>query len=112
MLRVTVAHAEGVGAVVHAEGEIDALTAPELEQALRDALSSAPHAVVLDLSQIGFLGTAGLTVLIETGRLAESHGTDFRLVTGPRCVERALDITGLRHTFACYPSVEDALRAG
>lgn len=108
-LRVTMSHPDPTSIVVHIAGEIDALTAPELRQLLGPRLASATETVVLDLSQVSFLGTAGLAVLVQATLRARHSRIDLRLVTSARCVERALAVTALRSRFACYPSVHAAL---
>src|SRR5688500_13225353 len=50
--------------VVTVHGEIDMASAPHLQSALDEALRDAPAAVVVDMSNVGFLGSAGLSVLL------------------------------------------------
>ncbi len=51
-------------AVLGVGGEVDMRTAPALEQALDELLDRAPRTVVVDLTEVGFLGSAGLAVLV------------------------------------------------
>ena len=87
------------GAVVlHAAGEIDTETAPELGVEVGVWCDTAPH-VLLDLSGVTFLGSAGLSVLLETRDLLEG-GTRLQLRCGAsRAVRRALQVTGTMELF-------------
>lgn len=98
-------------AVVYIDGEIDAGTAPELAELVQCRIESAVTTVVVDLSQVEFLGVAGVSVLSVAALQAEQEHVALRLVTGPRCVDRALRvIDGLRERLACYSSLDEALR--
>jgi len=52
--------------------------------------------VVLDLSEVSFLGSSGLAVLVEARDQAQQGGHALRLVCSSRIVLRALEATGLR----------------
>jgi anti-sigma B factor antagonist len=99
--------------VLHVAGEVDAVTAPELAGALAPLWATAPGApglVVLDLSEVGFLGTAGLFELAHAAERAEADQVTLRLVGGPRCVERALEVAGLSSRLPVSAHLEQALR--
>jgi anti-sigma B factor antagonist len=95
--------------VVHVLGEIDTLTAPVLRGELDEHLPTVPL-VVLDLSQVTFLGSAGLAVLVAAKDDAERRGHLLRLVCGSRIVTRALEATGLLALFDVAEGVPEALR--
>ncbi|HXV92519.1 MAG TPA: STAS domain-containing protein [Pseudonocardia sp.] len=97
--------------VVHAVGEIDTLTAPVLQARLAEHLD-ATALVVLDMSEVTFLGSAGLAVLVAEKDRAESLGRRLRLVCGSRIVTRALEATGLLGLFDIADGVPEALRTG
>lgn len=80
--------------LVHARGEIDTVTAPFLSDQLRGWFAAAPR-VVLDLSRVSFLGSAGLSVLLEGTAEADAAGVSFQLACGEaRQVRRVLQVTG------------------
>ena len=87
------------GAVVlHATGEIDAGTAPELGAEVGAWCDTAPE-VTLDLSGVTSLGSAGLSVLLETRDMLEG-GTRLLLRCGSsRSARRALQVTGTMELF-------------
>lgn len=94
-------------------GDVDLLTAPRLSSALQQA-QEATEAVLLDLSSVDFLGSAGLSVLVEAARRADgSRGRFAVLVTG-HAVRRAIEVTGLDealHIFGDAGEAENYLKA-
>jgi anti-sigma B factor antagonist len=97
--------------VVRVVGEIDLATAPDL----RDKLAEIPSdvgTVIVDLSEVTFLDSTGLSVLVATWkRFDESGGGAFRLVVNQPAVQRVLDVTGLVQVFAVFPTLKEALQA-
>ena len=73
--------------VVHVVGEIDTLTAPLLQARLDEHL--VVTLLVLDLSDVTFLGSAGLAVLVAAKDDADRRSNTLRLVCGSRIVMRA-----------------------
>jgi anti-sigma B factor antagonist len=96
--------------VVEVAGSIDLHTAPELAEHLSVALAEGiPVIVVVDLRQVDFLGTAGLSVLVAADQRARARQITLRVVASTRAVCRALSITGLDQTLTVYPALEPAL---
>ena len=52
-------------AVVAVHGEVDLYTAPRLWEAIDTAMASTPHELVIDLTDVTFLDSAGLSVLVR-----------------------------------------------
>lgn len=109
---MTVDHTEARGhVVVRVRGEIEALTAPRLADAVTEALGRG-RPVVVDLTDVTFLDSAGLTALIRVTETAEGRGEPLRLaIDHNRPVIRPIQITGLEHRLSLYHSVEDATAA-
>lgn len=99
--------------VLLVEGEIDGLTAPRLRAAIDTAFDRLNGRVlVLDLTQVEFLGSAGLRALLDSA--AEAMRLDgyqpLRVVVDEnRPVVRPIEIVGLDNVLALYDSVSDAL---
>lgn len=94
--------------VVHVVGEIDTLTAPLLRSQLDEQIAIVPL-LVLDLSDVTFLGSAGLAVLVAAKDDADRREHRLRLVCGSRIVTRALQATGLLTLFDIADGVPEAL---
>jgi anti-sigma B factor antagonist len=90
-------------------GEIDLFTVPNLEAAIAEHVAAVPYLVV-DLSEVTFFGSLGLSALMRATTMAGDRGTRLLLVTGER-VRRTMDVTQTAELFAVHDSVEDALRS-
>ncbi len=88
-------------------GEIDLVTAPDLEAAVVEHLEGTA-CLVLDLTGISFFGSLGLATLIHTTSLAEARGVRLALVAG-RLVTRTMELTRTTELFDVYGSVTDAI---
>lgn len=98
----------GGAALLGVAGEVDALSAPRLERAVSEALEGNPKTLIIDLTKVGFLASAGLSVLMSTHQQLGEE-IDFRVVAEGSATGRPLHLTGLDHDFAVYPSLEEAL---
>lgn len=95
-------------ALVVVTGEVDVLSAPRLEKAVDDALAEHPSRLVVDLTEVRFLASAGLGVLAGTKQRTAEH-VDFRVVAEGSATSRPLHLTGLDQDFAVYSTREEAL---
>ncbi|WP_410592507.1 STAS domain-containing protein [Amycolatopsis sp. lyj-23] len=81
--------------VVTVRGELDSATAADLAALLSDRLWATPARLAVDLSEVDFLGVAGVRVLLHAALQAEQAGTEFLVVTGTNpVIRRALRVTG------------------
>ncbi len=79
-------------------GEIDASTAPALDDALR-TLPTGNGTVVVDVSDVTFIDSSGLRVLISLASRADDTGRSVILKQPSPTVTRLLEITGLTQMF-------------
>lgn len=102
---------EPAAIVVFADGEVDVLTVGRLRAAVDEALiDAAGRPVVVDLTDVTFLGSHGLAALAEAASKAEQRREPLRVVVDQtRAVIRPLQITGLDEVLALYYSVDEAL---
>jgi anti-anti-sigma factor len=75
-------------------GELDIATAPELEELLA-RLRHHGHAVTIDLAEVTFIDSTGLTALMEAHRLAHSNGWSFSVRRPSPAVQRVFDLAGV-----------------
>lgn len=95
-MRLRVSRPGSGTAVVHVRGEVDVLTAPRLTELLVTRLRGAIRTLVIDLSEVDFLGAAGLSALVHAELLARHRGVTLRVVAGDnRAALRPLTVTGL-----------------
>lgn len=96
------------GVVVSLAGELDLYNAPQLRTALLAECAAAPERLVVDLSEVEFIDSTALGILIEARR--RLGGTDAFLLAAPGLeTRRALETSGLDRHFAVHDSVDAAL---
>jgi anti-sigma B factor antagonist len=81
---------------VQVVGELDIVTAPALEQTLRDAELRA-RLVVLDLRELTFTDSSGVHVITNASVRADRAGRRLVLVRGPAQADRKLTLTTSNH---------------
>jgi anti-sigma B factor antagonist len=82
--------------IITVAGEIDMVTAPQLAECI---LERAQTNVVVDLSNVTFLDSAGITALVHGYRALRENGYTLR-TTGERdMILRVLEISGLDGLF-------------
>ena len=97
--------------VVSVRGEIDLFTAPELKQVLIEAIEDGRSRVVVDLSDVSFLDSTALGVLIGAVKRLHSRDGALAIVNVDANIAKTFEITGLDKIFTIVPTVEDALRS-
>jgi anti-anti-sigma factor len=85
---------DGTARVIVA-GEIDLATSHDLSEAIKQALTEAPKALVIDLSDVSFCDSSGLGVLAVSERECKLQGVQYRITGATGAVRRVFDITGL-----------------
>jgi anti-anti-sigma factor len=76
------------GVVVELAGELDLATAPMVEEAIADAEASRPSVLVLDLSELTFMDSTGLRIVLAADAAARREARRLVLVRGPDPVHR------------------------
>jgi anti-sigma B factor antagonist len=100
-------------AVLRIGGELDLLTVPELQARLDDAIAGTGGAVIADLTEVQFLSSSGLTLLLGLQSDLAAQDRPLRLVIGgSNAVTRPLLITGLDRLLELHPDLDAALAAG
>lgn len=104
---MTVRRLEQALLIAHVAGELDMVTGPPLKEHLSKLLDTQPDRLIVDLSEVTFLGSTGLAVLIGARQVATEQGTRLQLSgIDHRAVARPLQITGLDHLFETRPPGE------
>lgn len=85
---------EADGCRVVPSGELDLVTAPSLEQALRDADGRGRGPVILDLGELSFMDSSGLAVVLRAVRRDQADRGRLTVRPGDGPVLRLLKLTG------------------
>lgn len=85
--------------LVTVNGEIDAASSGALRGGVKDALAGGYKRVVLEMTGVSFMDSAGLRALIDTQALAENSGGTVRIEAASEAVSRLLEMTALTERF-------------
>jgi anti-sigma B factor antagonist len=97
--------------IVSVDGEIHVSTAPEFSGALSATIESGRTHLVLDLSDVMFIDSTGLSVLLNALRRVTRAGGRMAIVCSNPTVLRLFEITRLDTTFDLHADLEPALAA-
>lgn len=95
--------------IIEISGEIDLHRAEELRQALAPAMERRAPEILLDLSEVSYMDSSGLAVLIESYQKARQWGGAFALCGVQKRVRAILDIACLDQILTLYPDRTAAL---
>jgi anti-anti-sigma factor len=95
-------------AVLHVDGALDLALAPKLRRLAERAARLRPAMVVIDLTGVTFLASAGMAELIRVHR-GPTTSAPLRVVASGRITLRPLELTRLVDELAIYPSLPEAL---
>jgi anti-anti-sigma factor len=103
---------DGSALVLAVSGELDLATCPELEEHLGRAFASSAELVIVDLRELEFIDSTGLSVLVKAHQQAAEAGARFGLVNGGSQVRRLLSLTGLAERLPIVDAPEELLSGG
>ena len=89
--------------MVTATGEIDITNAESLRDALLSALNAGARGLVVDLTAVTFLDSAGVTALVRASRRAAANEATFRLAVTAQAVLRVLNLVGVDRLIEVHP---------
>ena len=96
-------------ALVSVSGELDLHTAGCLEARIKEAGTLGADTVLVDLSEISFIDSAALVVLVRETKRLQSRGRSLVLVTNDPRTRRIVEVTGLNRVLRTYATLHDAL---
>lgn len=96
-------------AVVNVQGEVDVYTAPKLKEEIHNRLDSGENKVVVDLTNVAYMDSSGLGVLIGALKRAREEGGDLMVASPNPRISRILDVTGLSRIFNVRATMQEAV---
>ncbi|SDI22948.1 anti-anti-sigma factor [Actinokineospora alba] len=108
-LEVTARQASVDTVILLVTGEIDMLTAPSLDRSLAETADGGHRRVVVDLSGVTFLSSAGITILVQHTANAAARGVRLPIVASATAVLRPLELTGLNTELDLHGTVDEAV---
>src|ERR1700710_2941129 len=91
------------------EGALDLHVSPEVRAALREMIDKKPKRLVVDMSNVPYVDSSGLAVLIGAMQSLELEGGLFMLASAQETVRMILESARLDQYFLLFPTVDAAL---
>jgi len=93
-------------------GEVDMSNAATVRQQIAESVTPDDDAVIVDLSELSFIDSAGLHSLIELGTVLDERRQKLLLCLPPgSTIRRAIEIIGLPHAVSVYSERSEAMEA-
>ena len=97
--------------VLPLKGEVDLHVSPSVTAALDEMIDTKPERLVVDLSAVTYIDSAGLAALIQAMQKVEGYGGKFRLAGLQETVRSIFEISRLDQVFQIFTDVDAALAA-
>jgi anti-sigma B factor antagonist len=94
--------------VLPLKGEIDLHVSPSVAASLNAMIEKKPRRLVVDLSEVTYIDSAGLAALIEAMQKVEGYGGKFLLAGLQETVRSIFEISRLDQVFQIFPDVRAA----
>ncbi|MER8199278.1 STAS domain-containing protein [Streptomyces microflavus] len=91
------------GPVLEIIGDLDYATAPKLRKAVEGLTLAAGQLLLLDLAELGYCDSSGISALLSARSLANERSGDIALAAVPANTLRILGIVGLDQVFTIQP---------
>jgi anti-sigma B factor antagonist len=95
--------------VLPLEGEIDLHVSPAVTTSLNEMIAEKPTQLVVDLSRVTYIDSAGLAAFISAMQTVEAYGGKFALAGLQETVRSIFEISRLDQVFSIFPDVDSAL---
>jgi anti-sigma B factor antagonist len=96
--------------LVKVTGRVDSQTAPQLAEALDAITEAGRFKIVIDMSEIDFMSSAGLRILINTQKNCKRFNRgEVVLAVVPQRIYEALDLAGFIPLFTFFDNVTAAV---
>ena len=95
--------------IVSVNGSVDALTAPDLARAIIDEIAEGHVNLVVDLTTVEFMSSAGLRTLLGAVKESRSHGGDLRIASTNPGIDKVLKMSGFHNIAKVFTSHGDAI---
>ena len=94
--------------IIKVSGYLDTTTARELETALNGLLAKGSYKVVLDLSGVTYISSAGWGIFIGEIKDIRNHGGDLKLAAMVGDVFEVFQLLEFQSILEAYPTIDDA----
>ncbi|GAB4482945.1 MAG: hypothetical protein Kow00124_32110 [Anaerolineae bacterium] len=97
--------------VIRVSGDLDSLGTHMVEEDFNRAVAGQSARVLVDLSGVRFISSAGMAMLLVSGKTLRQNGGSLLLTGANARVMEVLAMTGINQMFDFYPTLAEALDA-
>ncbi len=97
--------------IIALDGEIDLHESPNVRETLRPLIEQKVPRIYVDMSEVGYIDSSGLAVLIDAMQRIANYGGKFGLIAIRPAVRTVLEIARLDQVFRVYPDRASAVSA-
>jgi anti-sigma B factor antagonist len=99
-------------AVIELKGKVEGGPfASEFKEALLDLVKKGKKNIIVDMSDIKFINSNGIGILVSGYTTVKNGGGELKLVNSSSKVNGVLSITKLNQIFTNYTSLEESLKS-
>lgn len=95
--------------LVEVKGRVDSSNASQLDNTFKGLAEQGRHNLVVDLSEVNYMSSAGIRALVSALRENRKHNGDVYLAQLSTRVEEVLTLAGLETLFQSYPDAATAV---
>lgn len=96
--------------MVTVKGRIDSNTAPQLTEALEGVTGGGRYKIVLDMSELEYMSSAGFRALLSGQRVCKRYNRgEIVLAVVPQRVQEALELAGFTELFKTFEDTVEAV---
>ncbi len=103
-------HVDGDVTIVALHEKLDTGTAPDAGQALSALVEQGSRRIVVDFTDVAYVSSAGLRVLLATAKQLRAKGGALRVCSLNEGIQEVFDISGFSTLLSVYPCATDAVR--
>lgn len=92
--------------LIEVHGDLDVYTAPRLREFIVDEIANGSKCIAVDLGEVGFLDSTGLSVLVAALKRAKQEGGELVILRPNDQIQRILSITDLIKILPVHESTE------
>lgn len=97
--------------VIRFSGDLDSMGTHMVENRFEIAVGQQNGHIIVDMSQVGFISSAGMAMLLVRGKRLRQNGGQLMIAGANTRVLEVLSLAGFNELFDVYSTLDDALES-
>jgi anti-anti-sigma factor len=97
--------------IMRLKGRLDSMDVPTLEERFQDMLAAGSQKVIVECSDLRYVGSIGLGIFIASGKALSAKGGKLSFAGLTEHVRSVFEMVGFYSLFEVFPTLEEALSA-